>query len=80
MTAIRTSKRANIEAIREIISWPEESTDEWCKGFLAGIFDAEGGRNSGILRISNCDETIIDHIEHCMRRFGFDFVLERCRP
>ena len=80
ITAIRTSKRANIEAIREIISWPEANTEEWCKGFLAGIFDAEGGRNHGVLRISNCDETLIDHIEHCMRRFGFDFVRERCGP
>ncbi|MDQ3619099.1 MAG: intein-containing Rv2578c family radical SAM protein [Actinomycetota bacterium] len=76
ITAIRTSKRANIESIGAIISWPEEATDEWCRGFLGGIFDAEGSYNRGIMRIANCDRSIIDRIEQCMRRFGFTFVLE----
>ena len=30
-------------------------SDDWCKGFLAGIFDAEGSCSGGVLRISNTD-------------------------
>ena len=29
-------------AIRELIGWPLRPSDDWRKGFLAGIFDAEG--------------------------------------
>ena len=35
-------------------------SDDWCKGFLAGIFDAEGSCSGGVLRIANTDPTIID--------------------
>ena len=28
--------------VRDVIAWPLHPSDDWCKGFLAGIFDAEG--------------------------------------
>src|SRR5437879_3166500 len=40
--AIRTQARARVDRIRELIEWPRAADDNWCKGFLAGIFDAEG--------------------------------------
>ena len=43
---------------------------------MAGIFDAEGGRNVGVLRITNSDPTILHWIEMCTHRLGFDFVNE----
>ena len=43
------------------IAWPADATDAWQRGFLAGIFDAEGSRSSGILRISNTDDEILAH-------------------
>ena len=49
--------------------------DEWQKGFLAGIFDAEGSGN-GAIRISNGNETILRWIQFCLHRFGFRSVLE----
>lgn len=76
MTAIRTQKRGHIEAIKSIIEWPAFLSDEWCKGFLAGIFDAEGSYSRGILRISNADGTILDAIGACLDNLGFAFVLE----
>ena len=27
---------------RELVRWPRTPSQEWCKGFLAGLFDAEG--------------------------------------
>ena len=52
ITAIRTSARDKVETIRSIIAWPSAPTDDWTKGFLAGIFDAEGSYGQCI-RIAN---------------------------
>jgi DNA repair photolyase len=86
VTAIRTSARASVDAVRTYIAWPRQASESWCKGFLAGIFDAEGSCDSnGALRISNTNSVIIDRIASCLRRFDFTFVLEmsakdRLRP
>ncbi|HEY3211389.1 MAG TPA: intein-containing Rv2578c family radical SAM protein [Actinomycetota bacterium] len=75
MTAIRATSRESVLAIEEIIRWPASPTDDWRKGFLAGIFDAEGGF-SGCVRISNTDRAILDQIKSCLRRLGFSFIAE----
>jgi DNA repair photolyase len=74
--AIRTSARAHIEAIEEIVAWPASPSLEWCKGFLAGIFDAEGSFSCGVWRIANTDSDIIDRTTSSLRRLGFFYVLE----
>jgi sugar (pentulose or hexulose) kinase len=45
-------------------------------GFLAGIFDAEGSYNNGVIRISNTDGAIIGWLESSLRAFGFRYVVE----
>lgn len=75
--AIRTSSKRSVDAIEELIRWEAEPTDEWSKGFLAGIFDAEGSCSRGILRISNTDAEIVDQITTSLRRFGIPCVIER---
>jgi DNA repair photolyase len=47
---------------------------EWQKGFLAGIFDAEGSYSSATVRISNTDPTILALITSCLRQLGFSFT------
>jgi DNA repair photolyase len=74
--AIRTQARDKVEAVRAAIHWPTSSSDEWRKGFLAGIFDAEGSCSRGVLRIANADVELVDRITSCLRRFRFDFVIE----
>lgn len=74
--AIRSSAASSIAAIHDIIRWPDSYSVEWDRGFLAGIFDAEGSYSRGILRISNTDQPIIDQIKSSLRRLGFFFVLE----
>jgi DNA repair photolyase len=74
--AIQTSQISRIEAVRRLISWPTAPTASWSKGFLAGIFDAEGSFSQTILRISNTDPGIIGWISRCLRSFGFGFVIE----
>jgi DNA repair photolyase len=76
IAAIRTQKRASVDAIRTLVEWPIQPSEDWCKGYLAGIFDAEGGYSRGILRISNTDSEIIDHIVGCLARLGLPCVLE----
>jgi DNA repair photolyase len=75
MRAIRTQSRDNVAAITELIAWPRGIRAEWCKGFLAGIFDAEGSHREA-LRISNCDPEIIDWITWSLRVLGFRFAVE----
>jgi DNA repair photolyase len=78
MTAIRTSARARVAAIQDLVRWPRSPDAAWCKGFLAGIFDAEGSCPAGgALRVGNCDEEIIEWSAYCLRRLDFSYVIER---
>jgi DNA repair photolyase len=74
--AIRNFTRLGVAAIEELVAWPHVSSAEWCKGFLAGIFDAEGSYSQGLLRICNTDRAMLDQIMFCLRRFDFSFVIE----
>jgi DNA repair photolyase len=76
MTAIRTSSEAGVRAISELVAWPRRVTADWQRGFLAGIFDAEGSRSRNVLRISNADDAVLDQTRSAFARFGFDAVLE----
>ncbi len=74
--AIRASKAASIARIFTLISWPDESSDAWRRGFLAGIFDAEGGRSQHVLRITNTDPELLSRTREAFAASGFDAVLE----
>ncbi len=76
MTAIRTSRRDDVQTIEWLIGWPENPTLDWRKGFLAGIFDAEGSYSTGIMRIPNTNPEIINWTVSSLRSLGFDFALE----
>jgi DNA repair photolyase len=76
LTAIRNSTHHAVSVITEVIAWPRAQSVEWCKGFLAGIFDAEGSYNrNGGLRIANTDHAIIEQITSCLKRLGFSFAM-----
>jgi DNA repair photolyase len=77
MAAIRASGQLEVETVRKLIRWPEQPDDDWRRGFLAGIFDAEGSYSRGILRIANTDPAMIRYTFDCLRGFGFDPVIER---
>ena len=76
MRAIRTQARAKVECVRELIEWPVAPSPEWSRGFLAGIFDAEGSYSRGILRIANTDPEIIDSTRSSLHRLGFHCALD----
>jgi len=79
MRAIPRQARDRVAAVRDAIRWPISPSDEWRKGFLAGIFDAEGSGGRGALRIPNGDCEIVDRTTFCLRRFGFEFIIEPAR-
>jgi DNA repair photolyase len=76
MRAIRTQRRPSVELIASLIEWPRLPSLSWIKGFLAGIFDAEGSCGKEALRISNTDQEIIAWVKACLGRLGFDYVVE----
>ena len=81
MPAIRTHARKQVDLVREIVVWPSSSSRDWARGFLAGIFDAEGSYGNNTLRIHNTDPEIIEHITESLETFGFEYVVEeRARP
>jgi DNA repair photolyase len=75
VTAIRTSARDRVERIRSLIEWPTRPSEAWRTGFLAGVFDAEGSAN-GVVRIANTDPEMIGWTSDCLRRLGFDAIVE----
>ena len=76
ISAIRTQKQGNIERIRELIRWPILPSISWMRGFLAGIFDAEGSCAGQALRIYNTDPEILGWTKASLGRLGFDQVAE----
>jgi DNA repair photolyase len=75
LRAIRATSRERVYAIQDLIRWPQVGSGDWCKGFLAGIFDAEGSY-SQCLRISNTNPEILGWTERCLRRLGFEYRFE----
>jgi DNA repair photolyase len=76
MDAIRTQARAGVERVAGLVEWPIMPSISWMKGFLAGIFDAEGSCSEHVFRISNTDPEILGWIKACLGRFGFEFAVE----
>ena len=75
MRAIRAQRRTLVDRIREVIAWPDAPSESWHRGFLAGIFDAEGS-NSVVIRIPNTDSEIIRRTQTALDCLGFEHVLE----
>jgi DNA repair photolyase len=76
LTGIRNQTHSGVQAIRALVTWPRAPTLDWTKGFLAGIFDAEGSYSRGILRVSNTDLEILGHTTSALDRLGFASRLE----
>ena len=75
MEAIRTSARASVAAIGRLIEWPDRPDGDWARGFMGGIFDAEGSFDGSTIRIANTDRRIIDVLSDGLK--GLRFRLDR---
>jgi DNA repair photolyase len=77
VTAIRAYGRDQVRAIEWLVGWPVSPTSDWRKGFLAGIFDAEGSYSRGILRIANTNPGIVSWTVSSLESLGFDVAVEQ---
>jgi DNA repair photolyase len=77
--AIRTNARASVAAIGRLIEFPGNPSDPWIRGYVGGIFDAEGSFDGCTVRIANTDRRIIDTLSDGLRRLRFDSVVETRR-
>jgi DNA repair photolyase len=72
------ARQANerVAAITEIAHWPAAASDDWRKGFLAGIFDAEGQAGHEAMQIADTDAETLGNICAALDRFAFAYRLE----
>jgi DNA repair photolyase len=59
-----------------LVQWPLQPSLQWCRGFLAGVFDADGSRSALALRIGGADPQMLDWTVACAQRLGFDAGVE----
>jgi DNA repair photolyase len=76
VNSIYAQSAMSYERIKALIEWPVLPSSQWCRGFLAGIFDAEGCRSDFALRIANADPQILGWTEACARHLGFDVAVD----
>jgi DNA repair photolyase len=76
MYAIRAQAPTRVERVQRLVEWPAQPSTDWCKGFLAGIFDGEGAWSRGIVSIASSDPMIVDNVFLALRRLGFEGVFE----
>jgi DNA repair photolyase len=74
MLAISSTADRRIARVEELIRWPLSPSDDWRKGFLAGIFDAEGSCGKEALRIHTKDKLVLDWTRACLHHFGFRHI------
>lgn len=74
LQAIGTTSPARFAKIEFMLA-PQDDP-EWQRGWLAGIFDAEGSHGIQSLRISNSDPSILATTRKALANFGFDFTTD----
>lgn len=78
--AIRASSRGSVSAITRLIEWPDRPEGDWARGYIGGIFDAEGSYSGGTIRITNTNLRMLGVLRDALRWTGFDLVFETPRP
>ncbi|WP_157440664.1 intein-containing Rv2578c family radical SAM protein [Actinokineospora inagensis] len=61
------------------VEWPRTPTDEWRKGLLAGVFDADGSFGHRILRLPNLGDRALTAVTEALTAFGFQYATETRR-
>jgi DNA repair photolyase len=77
MVAIGRGEAEVVDRVRDLTDWPALPSRDWCRGFLAGIFDAQGSHGALVLRIASSDPEVLGWIVACAKRLGFDVAPDR---
>ncbi|HEU4423113.1 MAG TPA: intein-containing Rv2578c family radical SAM protein [Pilimelia sp.] len=79
LAGFRHAARDGLVTLAELIRWPEAPSECWLRGFLAGMFDADGGRDRHLLWLSDSDEMLLRQAMDALRRFRFNALLDTQR-
>ena len=60
-----------------LLDWPDHPAPDWHKGFLAGIFDAHGSYQDGVLRLAPADPAINGWLVFSLESLCFGYAVER---
>ena len=78
--ALFGNKREIYKSLKDLISinMGTNESDSYYKGFLAGIYDAEGSidRRSRVIRIFNFDKKILEEVSRSLEYLGFTYTTE----
>lgn len=80
MQAIRNHTVEAFERLKNLVQEERLGDPEWLRGWLAGIFDAEGGTTSGAIRIHNTDADILALTDRALGLMGFRTVRDVTQP
>jgi DNA repair photolyase len=75
MKAIRTNKEKDYKHINKLIHISNEP--EWLRGWLSGIFDAEGSYSAHNIRISNTNPEILSTTLCAFEHLGFNAIIQK---
>jgi DNA repair photolyase len=75
LLAVRTSNGDDIEEVWRLVRWPTNPSDDWRRGFLAGIFDA-CGEHDGEITLECGDAEIVAYAVGALRQLGFDTAID----
>jgi DNA repair photolyase len=64
------------ESISLPIEQPDVPSEEWHKGFLAGVYDVDGDFSHGCLRVGRTGRAALPVVAQALRRLGFECVLQ----
>lgn len=73
--AIRTSSKENFDEINDLID--AKKTREFRRGFLAGLYDAEGSSDILIRRVYNTDDKLIKEYTDALTAFDFEYTFDK---
>ena len=63
------------ERLNEAIRWPLGPSEDWCKGFLAGVFDCEGCYADQQVHYPAADSEVLACVDASLKRLGFETVV-----
>ncbi|MEV0002592.1 intein-containing Rv2578c family radical SAM protein [Micromonospora sp. NPDC050980] len=75
-TVVKVARPADAETLAGLVRPPDEPTDDWRLGFLAGSFDTAGTCGRGVFRIGVADDGSRRRAAAALDRFAFRWTLD----
>ncbi|MFG2037549.1 intein-containing Rv2578c family radical SAM protein [Dactylosporangium sp. NPDC048998] len=67
---------ASVRDASAVLDWPQMPERDWRLGFVAGLYDADGGLAGGLPRFNAVDKVVVDWLVECLTVLGFAAVVD----